>query len=98
MKFVRKKKPDRKIVIFSQFLKWLDIVQEALLRKLELESLRYDGLVPSAERKQLEDQFTHSDNKRPFLITANSGGVGLNILTASIVIQTEVWWNGDQEL
>lgn len=30
-------------------------------------------------------------------LTAGAGGVGLNISTASIVIQLEVWWNRNAE-
>ncbi|KAI1608299.1 P-loop containing nucleoside triphosphate hydrolase protein, partial [Exophiala viscosa] len=93
----RKHKPQEKIVIFSQYLKFLDIIHQCLER-IGVEAIRYDGLVKVTDRPQVEKQFIKADPSVPLLITAGAGGTGLNLQCASIVIQTEVWWNHNTEL
>ena len=86
-----------KIIVFSQYLRFLDIIAEILNRTCQIPCLRYDGCVPSNQRKVIETQFRDSGNRKPLLITAGAGGVDLNITTTSIVIQTEAWWNESVE-
>lgn len=90
--------PGRKIVVFSQYLRFLDIIEEALKRQYGVECLRYDGTVLQSLRKGIESKYADPTNKKPLLITAGAGGVGLNITAASVVIQTEIWWNHNVEL
>ncbi len=97
MRQIEMKYPGEKIVVFSQYLKFLDILDEALRRTWQIESLRYDGTVQHSHRKRVENMFRDRNNKSPLLLTAGAGGVGLNITTASIVVQTEVWWNHNTE-
>lgn len=72
-------------------LKFLDILDEALRRRLNVKSLRYGGTVRPSLRKNIEDTFADPSVDVPLLITAGAGGVDLNITTASLTIQTEVW-------
>ncbi|KAF5872687.1 putative snf2 family helicase protein [Botrytis fragariae] len=89
--------PERKLVMFSSFLKFLDIVEEGILRRFKIQSLRYDGTTPSDERPKIEEAFVESNNNVPLLMTAGSGSIGLNITSASIVIICEPWWNRNLE-
>ena len=95
---LRAQAPGRKVIIFSQYLKFLDIVDEAFLRKFQVQYLRYDGTIMPSQRHSIEVKFAAPENQKPLLITAGAGGVGLNITAASVVIQTEVWWNDNTEL
>ncbi|TGO47700.1 hypothetical protein BCON_0266g00050 [Botryotinia convoluta] len=89
--------PGRKIVIFSCFLKFLDILDEALYQECSIKSSRYDGSIAAEQRIEIENSFRQADPKLPLLITGGSGGVGLNIAYAGIVIQAEPWWNSNTE-
>lgn len=80
-------------MIFSQYLKFLDIIQEGLKHECNAECLRYDGTVKPALRKIIETRFADPANSKPLLITAGADGVELNITAASVVIQTEIWCN-----
>ena len=95
---LRSREKGRKIIIFSKFLKFLDIIEEAFSRTFAIPCLRYDGTVPPSQRRGIEVRFAAVHNDMPLLITAGACGVGLNITAASIVIQTEIWWNGNTEL
>jgi SNF2 family DNA or RNA helicase len=52
-KKMRKESPMEKIVIFSQYLRHLDIVSEALSRRYDITALRYDGTVPPSKREKV---------------------------------------------
>lgn len=40
-----------------------------------------------------ESLIVNKDNTNCFLITLKSGGTGLNLTSADIVIHLDVWWN-----
>ncbi len=86
----------RKILVFSTYLKFLDIVSESLHRH-QLDSLRIDGTIKPNERRQMEKEFAQPHNARPLLITAQTGGVALNLTAASVVILAEEWWNSSTQ-
>lgn len=88
--YIIKEKPGEKIIIFFQYLKFLDILSESLRRCFDVRSLRYDGTVSPAKRMAIKEQFRNSERKEPLLITAEAGGIGFNIVAASVMIQTEL--------
>ena len=94
---VRRDFPDEKIAIFSIYLKFLDIIAAALLKVHGIEALRYDGTMNAHRRVMSQTAFHEASPDIPLLITTGAGGVGLNITDASIVIQTEPWWNHNTE-
>jgi SNF2 family DNA or RNA helicase len=96
--WVRNKYPEEKILVFSCYLKYLDIIAAALRQEFEIEALRYDGTVKSKKRETVKDAFRAANAEIPLLVTAGTGGVGLNLTEASIIIQTEIWWNHNAEL
>jgi TATA-binding protein-associated factor len=70
-----------KALIFAQFTKSLDAVEEYLFRP-HMPSLRYlrlDGRVPAEERAKLADTFNRDDSIRAMLLTTKIGGLGLNL-------------------
>ncbi|TAQ83552.1 hypothetical protein B7494_g8124 [Chlorociboria aeruginascens] len=95
---IRKTNPLQRIVVFSQYLKFLDIIAEALSRLFKVNALRYDGTVKHHSRRRVESEFRDCHPSRPMLLTATAGSTGLNITAASVMIQTEVWWNKNTEI
>jgi SNF2 family DNA or RNA helicase len=71
--------PQEKVVVFSQYLKYLDILNIAMKRKYDIQCLRFDGKVPQKNRRAVQRQFADQTKARPLLITAGAGSVGLNL-------------------
>lgn len=92
-KQLRSTNPDQKILVFSQYLKFLDILEEALKRAFGVQALRFDGTVGQGQRLKVQQDFKDLDPKVPLLMTTGAGAYGLNITDASIIIQCEIWWN-----
>lgn len=83
--------PEGKVVIFSQWERMLRI----LAQELEKEGLDFcflHGGVPSIKRKDLIDRFRDDPECRIFLST-DAGATGLNLQTASLVINIDLPWN-----
>ena len=83
-------KAKRRILMFSQFTKHLDIY-EKLLKK---NGTRYSRLTGATrDRKKVVDQFTSDSKCSVFLISLKAGGVGLNLTSADYVFILDPWWN-----
>lgn len=94
---IRLEFPTERIVIFSKFLKFLDILDMALQRR-NIFALRFDGGKSDEERRRTRQKFQTTSPHVPLLITAGSGGAGINLTAGSQLIQCEIWWNGNDEL
>jgi SNF2 family DNA or RNA helicase len=95
---LRKKYPTRKIVIASQYLKFLDMVKSAMRQKFDVQGLEYNGVITSSLRERNLTSFKdHADTAVPLILSGKAGGEGINIPQASIMIQCEVWWNRNAE-
>jgi len=81
----------RKAVVFSQWTLMTEMV-ERRLRKLGLGCVRLHGGVPSAKRGELMDRFREDDAIQVFIST-DAGGVGLNLQSASVLINLDLPWN-----
>ena len=84
-----------KILIFSSFKKVIDKV-ELIFNKEKISSYVISGEVKGKTRTELVDKF-NNDNTNCFLITLKSGGTGLNLTSADIVIHLDIWWNPQVE-
>jgi len=83
--------PENKVVIFSQ---WLG-THQLLIRRFEAENRAYafyHGSLDSKSRRHVIDRFTKDPSCRILLCT-DSGGVGLNLQAASVVINMDQPWN-----
>ncbi len=79
-----------KVLIFSQFVKHLDLVRQHLKsRKLDFAYL--DG--SSTDRKEQVERFNRDKNLKIFLISIKAGGLGLNLTEADYVFILDPWWN-----
>ena len=83
--------PDTKVVIFSQWLRTHDL----LIQRLETykhEYAYYHGGLDQKKRKAVLERFK-KDPKCRVLLCSDSGGVGLNLQEASVVIIMDQPWN-----
>jgi len=79
-----------KVLVFSQFVKQLKIVEE-MLNTL---SIKYAYLDGSTKDRQAEvKSFQEDSNIQVFLISLKAGGVGLNLTAADYVFMLDPWWN-----
>jgi SNF2 family DNA or RNA helicase len=81
----------RRVLIFSQFTKMLDIIGRTLAAKGQA-YFYLDGSTPAEERVKICDRFNQGERDL-FLISLKAGGTGLNLMGADTVILYDTWWN-----
>ncbi|MED4463425.1 DEAD/DEAH box helicase [Metabacillus fastidiosus] len=81
----------RRILIFSQFTKMLEIIGGELTSK-GIKYFYLNGNTPAMERVELCNRFNKGDMDL-FLISLKAGGTGLNLSGADTVILYDLWWN-----
>ncbi|WHY87154.1 DEAD/DEAH box helicase [Neobacillus novalis] len=81
----------RRVLIFSQFTKMLELIGRALTAK-GLPFFYLDGTTPAEERVEICDRFNQGERDL-FLISLKAGGTGLNLMSADTVILYDTWWN-----
>ena len=86
---------NHKILLFTSFRTALDLVRKEF-NKNGITSYTIDGSVSSKKRMELVDKF-NSDDTNVFLIMLKSGGTGLNLTSADVVIHLDLWWNPQAE-
>lgn len=94
----RLKELGHRVLIFSQFLDMLSIIED-FLDGLELTHERLDGSVSSLQRQKRIDDFNAPDSALfAFLLSTRAGGVGINLATADTVIILDPDFNPHQDM
>ncbi|MBK8922740.1 MAG: DEAD/DEAH box helicase family protein [Saprospirales bacterium] len=83
--------PDQKIVVFSQWERMTRLVAQELDARDTGYAYLHGG-IPSADRADLLTRFREDPDCRVFLST-DAGGVGLNLQSASLLINLDIPWN-----
>jgi superfamily II DNA or RNA helicase len=83
--------PDVKVVIFSEWVKMLGLVRE-YCEEQDIGFVWHTGSVPQQKRRDEINRFKNDPQARVFL-SSDSGGVGLNLQNASVVINCDLPWN-----
>lgn len=92
------KERGHRVLIFSQFLENLDIVED-FLDGLGLIYRRLDGRMSSLEKQKQIDEFNAKNSPTfAFLLSTRSGGVGINLASADTVIIMDPDFNPHQDL
>ena len=92
------KERGHRILIFSQFLDMLDVVED-FLDGIGLFHARLDGSVSSLQRQKRIDEFNAPDSTLfAFLLSTRAGGVGINLATADTVIILDPDFNPHQDI
>lgn len=81
-----------KIVIYSQFVRYMDII-EVPLRNWGWKMLRLDGSLNQNQRADLLHRFDSDPACRILIISLKAGGVGINLTVANHVFLMDPWWN-----
>jgi len=81
---------NHKVLIFSQFVKQLEIYRNYLDKK----GIRYSYLDGATQnRGDVVEEFRRNQDIKIFLISLKAGGVGLNLTEADYVFLLDPWWN-----
>jgi len=83
----------RAVLVFSQFTKMLDILEQALNER-KIPSVLLTGA--TRQRQTCVDAFQRGEAP-VFLISLKAGGTGLNLTRADTVIHYDPWWNSAAE-
>ncbi|KAI9824644.1 MAG: hypothetical protein M1819_000845 [Sarea resinae] len=87
-----------RILIFSQFLGMLDLMEDFLLG-LQLPYQRLDGSINSLQKQKRIDAFNAPKSELfAFLLSTRAGGVGINLATADTVIIMDPDFNPHQDI
>lgn len=87
---------NHKILLFSSFVKALDIIKE-YLDKEGISYLVLTGDTKAEDRIKYANAFNNNSNIKIFLISLKAGGTGLNLIGADTVIHLDPWWNVSAE-
>jgi SNF2 family DNA or RNA helicase len=85
---------NEKVIIFSQWIKMLELIQSALP---DIPSLIYTGKLSTAEKESVIEKFNTDDSIRVLYITLKAGSVGLNLNIANNAIIVEPYFNRAEE-
>jgi SNF2 family DNA or RNA helicase len=81
-----------KVLLFSQFVKALELV-DAELKRRGIPRHLLTGSTPTAARPDVVRAFEADPNACVFMISLRAGGTGLNLTAASYVVLLDPWWN-----
>lgn len=81
---------NHKVLVFSQFVKHLNVIQQYLREK----TIKYAYLDGSTINRQSQvELFQTDDSVKLFLISLKAGGLGHNLTAADYVFILDPWWN-----
>ncbi|KAI1367904.1 SNF2 family N-terminal domain-containing protein [Xylaria arbuscula] len=83
--------PGSKIVIFSQWTSFLDII-EALFIEKSIKCVRLEGKMNIKQRDEAVSKLNNDPETRIMLASLHAAGVGVNLTAADTVILTDCWW------
>lgn len=95
---VRLKETGHRVLIFSQMVRMLDILEEYMkLRRFHFQ--RLDGSIRGDQRTEAIDHFnSESSHDFCFLLSTRAGGLGVNLATADTVVIFDSDWNPQNDL
>ena len=95
MSFENLKASNHKVLIFSSFVKHLNLLAE----KFNSEGWKYAMLTGETTKREEEiKRFTDNDDVSCFLISLKAGSTGLNLTAADYVFIIDPWWNPASEM
>ena len=84
----------QKLVVFSQYLGMLDIIESYL----EEHKIGFSGIRGSTrDRKAQVEKFRDDPKCEVFIGSLQAAGVGIDLISASVVIHYDRWWNPAKE-
>ncbi|ORZ13350.1 SNF2 family N-terminal domain-domain-containing protein [Lobosporangium transversale] len=93
-----KRNTTERVVLVSNFTQTLDLL-EGICTRYHFSFFRLDGSTPTSKRQEYVDKFNAPNcRKFVFLLSAKSGGLGLNLIGASRLIMFDIDWNPSVDL
>lgn len=89
IKELQKSDPLDKIIVFSQWTSFLDLVEPVL----PVSHVRLDGKMSKAKREASIKAFKEDPQVKVLVASLRSCGVGLNLTVANRIFFTDLWWN-----
>lgn len=84
----------QKIVVFSQYLHMMDIIEEYLKES----SIGYATIRGATQdRAEQLHRFNHDPDCEVFVASLQAAGLGIDLTAASVVIHYDRWWNAARE-
>lgn len=80
-----------KVIVFSEWVRMLELVKELLVDK-GIGYAEHTGKIPQQQRRTQINRFKEDPACRVFL-SSESGGTGLNLQVANVVINLDLPWN-----
>lgn len=87
-----------KVLIFSQFTRTLDLLQDWLSIRRKIKCSRLDGSISHEVRDQEITSFQEDPKTQVFLLLTRAGGLGLNLVSADSVVLFDSDWNPQVDL
>lgn len=87
-----------KVLLFSQFITTLDIVEDFARGLRAWNVCRIDGSTSQVERRESIKQFNEDPEYKLFILSTRAGGQGINLAAADTVILFDSDWNPQQDL
>ena len=84
----------QKVVVYSQYLGMISIM-EHFLNALDIGFVALTG--KSRKRGEIISSFNNDPERRVYLGSLKAGGVGIDLVAASVVIHYDMWWNAARE-
>lgn len=85
---------NQKLVVFSQYLGMLDIIETYLTEK----GIGFAGIRGSTQNRKVQlDRFKDDPKCEVFVASLQAAGVGIDLVAASVVIHYDRWWNPAKE-
>ncbi|KAL8952884.1 MAG: hypothetical protein Q9183_007367 [Haloplaca sp. 2 TL-2023] len=91
-------KKGHKIILFSQFSRQLDFLEEWATTLRGWKVCRIDGGVKAEDRNEQIEAFNEREDCKLFLLSTRAGGLGINLTAADTVILFDSDWNPQQDL
>ncbi|KAG5416992.1 RAD5 [Candida metapsilosis] len=97
LKSIQISEPNSKVIVFSQFSSYLDIMEvELKLTSDDFMVYKFDGRLNMNDRGKLLNSFNApltNGKIAILLLSLKAGGVGLNLTTASKAFMMDPWWS-----
>lgn len=87
------KERDEKVLIFTEYLKMIDVFKRILSSRYGVQVLTIDGRVETEERQKNIDLFSSKNGFAIMVLNPRTAGMGLNITAANHVIHYTRQWN-----
>ncbi len=84
----------QKVVVYSQYLDMINIMEQHL-KKSGTDFVSLTG--KSRNRGEIIKRFSEDSDCRVFIGSLKAGGVGIDLIAASVVIHYDRWWNAAKE-